>query len=212
MERREKYLDLLGIFSFIVFTVCTFSSMYLYPTPYSPLYDWLSNLGNYHLNPVGYIIFNMGCFFTSIILIPFFINLRKFKPPLKYQKTLVYLVIILGVVASLSLMGVGLFPETHIKLHTIAASGVFGTMFLIIIFLMVALFKQQEFKPILIYWGLLAVLTDLIFVVVLRLPQFHGALSDFNPQIPIPGLEWASVYTSLIWVALLSYILYQKDH
>lgn len=209
MGRQVNYLDLLGIAAFISFTIFTLTSLFLYPTPYNPLYEWLSNLGNYHLNPVGYIFFNMGCLITGLILIPFFINLRRSRPTSKYKMVLVYLVIVLGVIASLSLMGVGLFPETHIKMHLMAASGVFGTMFLIIILLTVAFYKQPEYKSILIYWGFVAVLTDLIFVVVLRLPQFQGALADFHPQMPIPGLEWASVYTSIIWVALLSYGMYR---
>lgn len=210
MSSRWMYLNLLGLVALVVFTVFTLTSLALYPTTYTPLYDWLSNLGNVFLNPKGAIFFNLGCIITGLILIPFILNVHRWNPTRRYQKILVYFVIILGIYACVSLIGVGVFPETNIKMHIIAASGVFGTLFLMIILLTIALKDQPHFMRKVTFWGFIAILTDLIFVIILRLPQYHDALADFQPTIPLPGLEWASVYTSLIWIALLSYNMYQK--
>lgn len=210
MNYKGVYLNLLGLIAFAFFSVFTLTSLALYPTTYTPLYDWLSNLGNIFLNPNGAIFFNLGCIISGLILIPFIINFHRWNPTRRYQKILVYSVIVLGIYACISLIGVGLFPETNIKMHIIAASGVFGTLFLMIILLSIALKEHPQFMRKVLYWGVIAILTDLIFVILLRLPQYHDALADFNPTIPLPGLEWASVYTSLIWIALLSFNMYQK--
>ncbi|MCE5213357.1 MAG: DUF998 domain-containing protein [Methanobacterium sp.] len=210
MNSRWLYLNLLGLLAFIVFTVFTLTSLTLYPTTYTPLYDWLSNLGNVILNPKGAIFFNLGCIITGLILIPFIVNFHRWNPQQRYQKILIYSVIILGIYACISLIGVGLFPETHIKMHILAASGVFGTLFLMIIIFTIALKDHPQFMRIVALWGVIAIITDLIFVILLRLPQYHDSLADFHPTIPLPGLEWASVYASLIWIALISYNMYKK--
>ena len=139
MNYKWVYLNLLGLIAFAVFSVFTLTSLALYPTTYTPLYDWLSNLGNIFLNPNGAIFFNLGCIITGLILIPFIMNFHRWNPTRRYQKILVYTVIVLGIYACISLIGVGLFPETEIKMHIIAASGVFGTLFLMIILLTIAL-------------------------------------------------------------------------
>ena len=61
---------------------------------------------------------------------------------MNWSKILLLIGIILGIFASISLIGVGVFPETYIKLHVLAASGVFGSLFLIIIFLII---KYKDF-------------------------------------------------------------------
>ncbi|MGA2676693.1 MAG: hypothetical protein ACLQG5_00835 [Methanobacterium sp.] len=118
--------------------------------------------------------------------------------------------IILGVFASISLIGVGVFPETRINLHVLAASGVFGSLLFIIIFLSIALFNHPKFIHLIAYWGIIAVLIDLSLVIILSLPEYENALSGFNPTVPIPGIEWASVFSSLIWVGLLSFNMRRK--
>lgn len=210
MSLKRIYLNLLGLLALPVFSIFVFTSFALYPTPYTPLYDWLSNLGNAALNPSGAVFFNIGCIITGIILLPFLVNLYRWNPPERPNKILLTASIFLGVLAAISLMGVGFFPETHIKMHILSASGVFGTMFLIVILLNVALFKHPKFMRPVAYWGIIAVLIDLIFIIILRIPYYHNSLANLHPTIPIPALEWAAVFSSLIWIALLSYNMYRN--
>lgn len=209
----SKYflLNKLGMLAFVVFTIFTLTSVALYPTHYSPLYEWLSNLGNVNFNPIGAAFFNWGCIITAIILMPFFAGLYRWNPVKKWAKVLLILGIILGIFASISLIGVGVFPETNLQMHILAASGVFGSLFIIIILLSIALFKHEKFMPIVAYWGIIAVLITLSFQIVLMLPQFSDALGNFHPKTPVPGMEWAAVFASLIWVGLLSYNMWKKD-
>lgn len=203
--------NMLGMLAFAVFTIFTLTAVLFYPTFYNPLYEWLSNLGNVNLNPSGALFFNLGCIITALILIPFFITLRRWDPTGRWSKILVIIGVLLGIFASISLIGVGVFPETNIQMHTIAASGVFGSLFIIIILLNIALFKHPKFMHGVTYWGILAVLITFSFQVMLLMPQNKDTLATFHPTLPLPGMEWAAVFSSLIWVGLLSYNMWKKD-
>ena len=203
--------NILGLLAVFVFNIFTFISVALYPTHYNPLYDWLSNLGNSNLNPFGALFFNWGCIITGLIFIPFITSLYQWNLSKKWSKIFLMMGIILGVFASISLIGVGVFPETHINLHILVASGVFGSLLFIIIFLSIALYNHPKFIHLIAYWGIIAVLTDLSLVIILSLPEFENVLASFHPTVPIPGIEWVSVFSSLIWVGLLSYNMMIKE-
>jgi hypothetical protein len=81
---------LAGIMAFFIFTIFTLTSFALYPVSYNPLYDWLSNLGNIHFNPIGAYFFNWGCIISGLILIPFFAGLYAWKPQEIWSKILLY--------------------------------------------------------------------------------------------------------------------------
>ena len=199
--RNYSVSSITGLMAVIVFTVFTFTSLALYPTSYNPLYDWVSNLGNINLNPSGAIFFNLGCILSGIIMIPFFTGLNIWKPIKKLSKILLIFGMVLGIYASLSLVMVGVFPETHLQQHLIAAAGVFSSLFIIIIFLSLALFNHPKFIRLIAYYGIIPVVIDIIF---LFLSQRNTLLASFHQTIPFPGLEWACVFASIVWVGFLS--------
>jgi hypothetical membrane protein len=80
-----------GIIGFAIFTVFTLTSFFLYPTTYNPLYDWLSNLGNINLNPLGALFFNWSCIISGVTLILFFVGLYAWRPQKKWSKILLIL-------------------------------------------------------------------------------------------------------------------------
>lgn len=212
MNNLEKYhLDLFGILALVIFTTFTFISVSLYPQSYSVLFDWLSNLGNVNLNPLGAVFFNIGCLITGILLIPFMVNLFRWDRNIIYVRALIILAMILGLFACISLIGVGIFPETHIHLHVLAATGVFESLFLIIILMTAATFNHPRFLSTVALIGAAAVIIDVVFIIVLSKPEYHDALATFHTTVPIPGLEWAAVFSALIWVAALSYNMYSEN-
>ena len=194
--------SILGLIAFITFTIFILTSVALYPTNYNPLYDWLSNLGNINLNPMGAFFFNWGCIISGIILIPFFIGLYAWKPQKTLQKSLLILGMVIGIFASISLIMVGIYPETHIIHHVQAATAVFSSLFLIIIVVNLALYENPKFIRGVAYFGILAVLVDITFQYVVA--SNKNILAVFNPTTPVPGLEWACAFLSLLWVALLA--------
>jgi hypothetical protein len=197
-----------GLLSVVIFTVFTFTSLALYPTPYNPLYDWLSNLGNINFNPIGAYFFNWGCILAGLTLIPFFAGLYSWKPIQTYSKILLILGIFLGIFASISLIFVGIFPETHITQHMLAASGVFGSLFIIIILMNLALYKNPKFIHLVAYYGFFAIIINLSFKYMLSANK--DILGVFNPTIPVPGFEWLSVFASLAYVGFLALNMVMK--
>lgn len=202
-------LNVLGMLALIVFTIFTLIAVALYPISYNPIYNWLSNLGNVNLDHTGAFFFNLGCFLTGFMLIPFFLTILRWNPTQKWNKLLLIMGILLGIIASISLIGIGVFPETNFHMHGLAASGVFNSLFLIIIFINLALFKHPKFMKIVAYWGVVAVLFTLSFEIMLLIRD--NLLSMLHPTIPLPGMEWAAVFTSFIWMGLLSYNMWKND-
>ncbi len=192
--RNYSVSSITGLMAVIVFTVFTFTSLVLYPTPYNPLYSWLSNLGNIYLNPSGAIFFNLGCILSGIIMIPFFAGLYEWKPIKKLSKILLILGMLLGIYASISLIMVGIFPETHLQQHLLAAAGVFGSLFIIIILLSVALFNHPKFIRLIAYYGIIPIIIDIIFQFI---SKGNNLLANFQQTIPVPGFEWAAVFASI---------------
>jgi hypothetical membrane protein len=199
--RNYSVSSITGLMAVIVFTVFTFTSLVLYPTPYNPLYAWLSNLGNIYLNPSGAIFFNLGCILSGIIMIPFFAGLYEWKPIKKLSKILLILGMLFGIYASVSLIMVGVFPETHLQQHLLAAAGVFSSLFIIIILLSVALFNHPKFIRLIAYYGIIPIIIDIIFQFI---SKGNNLLANFQQTIPVPGFEWAAVFASIAWVGFLA--------
>ncbi len=206
--RNYSVSSITGLMAVIVFTVFTFTSLLLYPTPYNPLYAWLSNLGNIYLNPSGAIFFNLGCILSGIIMIPFFAGLYEWKPIRKLSKILLILGMLLGIYASVSLIMVGVFPETHLQQHLLAAAGVFGSLFIIIILLSVALFNHPKFIRLIAYYGIIPIIIDIIFQFI---SKGNNLLANFQQTIPVPGFEWAAVFASIAWVGFLAVNMLIKE-
>jgi hypothetical membrane protein len=77
-----------GIAVIILYCVFTFSSWALFSTTYSPVTNWLSDLGNSSpmYNPRGAILFDLGCILTGIALFPFFIGLYEWCNEEKWRR------------------------------------------------------------------------------------------------------------------------------
>ncbi len=194
-----------GLAAFVIFTVCTLTTVALYPTPYNPLYDWLSNLGNVKFNPVGAYFFNIGCILTGIVLVPFFISLKSLYQNVRCRKALIVIGQVAGIFTAIALIGVGIFSEAHIAEHMLAAGLLFKSLFILMIIFNITLFRHSVYMRALAYYGVLVIFIDLSFVWILF--RFKDILGQFTPTIPVPGLEWTAVFTSLAWIGAFSWIM-----
>jgi hypothetical membrane protein len=197
-----------GLTAVVVYTLCTITAVALYPTPYNPLYDWLSNLGNVNFNPAGAYFFNGGCILTGLVMVPFFISLKSWYEDVTWRRAFVMLGQAAGIFTAVALIGVGIFPETHIAEHMLAAGLLFKSLFILLILLNIALYRHPAFIHGLAYYGMLVLLIDLSFVWVLF--RYKDILGQFTPTMPVPGLEWTCVFTSLAWIGALSWIMIKK--
>lgn len=71
--KRAGYLAALAYMGFAL------GSYFHYPQPYSPLRNWLSDLGNTLVNTGGGFVYNFGCIATGCILVFFFVGLNAWR-------------------------------------------------------------------------------------------------------------------------------------
>jgi len=106
-----------GIAVIVIYCTFTFTSLALYPTSYSPVTNWLSDLGNSSFNPAGAVFYNTGCILTGIALFPFFAGLYKWYTHEKWRKISLIVTQIVGFLAAFSLIMIGVFSEDYVEQH-----------------------------------------------------------------------------------------------
>lgn len=199
---RFKLLDsgIAGILAIIIFCIFTFTAFALFPAGYTPVNNWLSDLGNQNLNPDGFIFFNIGCILTGLILIPFFIGLRKWYTTKKWQKNLLIAAQIIGIFSAFALIMVGVFPEDTGANHMYAAISFFISLLLVLIIGNISLLNHEKYKKWIGYYGFFAALVDLTLIILVIL-TLNGIQSSISAHL----VEWLAVFISLGWIGLLVY-------
>jgi hypothetical membrane protein len=99
-----------------------------FPRAYGPWKDnTLSQLGNIDLNPDGYILYLIGCAVAGVFAIAFFVSLGRWRASPPYQRRLVLLIQLLGVLGGFGLFMNAIFPENRYAQHHFWAGLVFNT-------------------------------------------------------------------------------------
>jgi hypothetical protein len=65
-----------GIAAVAAYLGAALVSYQLYPRPFGPLGNWLSDLGNAHLDLSGAVVYNVGVVLTGVGLLAFFRGIR----------------------------------------------------------------------------------------------------------------------------------------
>jgi hypothetical protein len=178
----------------ILYCAFTFTSWALYPTPYNPVDNWLSDLGNSTYNPSGAILYNLGCILTGIALFLFFGGLYKWYINEKGRKILLMITQAIGLFAAFSLVMIGVFSEDYGEPHSLWSSIFFVLNLLVLILMGVSLFTHPNYMKPIAYYGFIVAAINLLFVLVYRIPLF----------------EWFTVFTALGYVGLLVYNMLKK--
>jgi hypothetical membrane protein len=77
MKRQISYLSsLLLVF---IYVLCTLLALIKFPAAYSPLTNWLSDLGSPAVNPQGWFFYNIGITCAGILFIVFFLGFSVWK-------------------------------------------------------------------------------------------------------------------------------------
>jgi hypothetical membrane protein len=166
----------------------------LYPTPYTPVNNWLSDLGNSKGNPSGAIFYNAGCVLTGIALFPFFGGLYKWYTNEKTRKIVIMIGQAIGFLAASSLMMIGVFSENYGNIHVLWSSIFFILNFIVIVLISSVLYTHPSYIRPISYYGFIVALINLLFLLVYDNPIF----------------EWFTVFTALGFVGLLSYNMFRK--
>lgn len=122
MHTKWTLTPISGFIATAVYLIFTLTSFLIYPAKYSPLTNWLSDLGNPLENPSGAIYYNLGCIITAILLVLFYIGLQIWNTGTKRTKMLLTIARITGILAALTLITASLFPlGTFTTVHTISS-------------------------------------------------------------------------------------------
>lgn len=181
--------SLSGVAVIVLYCVFTFSSWALFPTAYSPVTSWLSDLGNSTYNPRGAFLYNLGCIFTGIALFPFFIGMYKWYTTEKWRKTALLLTQAIGCAAAFALIMIGVFSEDAGPLHSLWSDIFFLLNLIVLVLTGASLFTHPRHIKAIAGYAFVVAAINLTFLFVSNTPL----------------LEWFTVFTALGYVGLLSY-------
>ncbi len=98
--------SLFAVMCYLTFALLAFAQ---YPLPYSPMSNWLSDLGNAVLNPHGTLFYNIGIVATGVVLLLFFIGLSRWKME-NHSFFSIFLYILLGTAFGFSVAALRYYP------------------------------------------------------------------------------------------------------
>jgi hypothetical membrane protein len=185
-----------GVFSGIslnlIFLLFLLTSIYLFPGPFDPFKNYLSDLGNYDYNPVGAFFFNIGCIMTGIILFTFYYSLKIWDRNKKEKISLVKIGQMLGYFNAFSLIMIGIFSENFPPWHYIWSGAFFISLTMIIAILSYGLYRHPSFWKFIAAYSIFVIISSLIIIIS----------SASGSAIII--FEWISVFSGLGWAMMMA--------
>ena len=175
---------------------------------YSPFNHFISELGYVGLSRLAW-VFNSGMILTGLCLLPASLSLGLWLPG-----TLAKISMVLGVVYTLSVTFVGVFPMNRIKPHTIAAMTFFwsGLVYIFVVSLAIGLQPAGEVVLSRAYAlaGLPAVIAYGFFLYLISMVErsADAALSSddiIRPRVwGLAVAEWMTFVTIVIWFVVVA--------
>jgi len=121
-----------------LYVLCTIASAVFFTKPFSPLGNWINDLGNYDFNSHGAIIYNAGVVIAGLLLIPFVASFATWHIGPKWSMYTLIGAGISGLGLCFGLIALGLLSEN---------SGII---------------ENVRFKMWIFVWGLLAFLLNVV--------------------------------------------------
>ncbi len=188
---RAKYpvTTIAGLASIAVCVSLAGAAYVLYPWAFSPMTNWISDLGNTWLNPRGSMLFRADMVVVGIGLSVFFLGLRALTHG---QSLLTRVLIVLaqfsGLVASMALAMTGVFSENQQSAHALWATVLFVALAATVMLLGAGVLSHPGVPTWIGCFALAAFAVDIVSIV---------ARSYW--------LEWVAVPLLLLIVAQVSY-------
>jgi hypothetical membrane protein len=187
----KKHLSLSfasSLFAVVCYLACALLAYARYPLPYSPLENWLSDLGNPNLNPAGALFYNSGIVATAAALPLFFLGLARWKMPNnRTQHLMLFLTQGFGILGALAMLLSGLYPITFLAIHGLFSMCLFILLGTAFAFSVAALRYHATCPRWLLLAGAFTALVDILYGVL------HA----------VYVLEWVTVALLLCYLVLL---------
>ncbi len=189
MKKYGSLSSITGLLAGLMYLLFTLLAFLRYPQHYSPLENWLSDLGNTDLNPNGAIFYNIGIVSTALLLALFFHGLSRWK--LDHHKAQnIFLMIAqgLGELGAFCMLMSALFPINFFKVHALWSTSMYVLLSTAFIFLAAALRYHSRVPG----WLLILGISPAPLVI----------LTGFLPEVYV--LEWFTVFLFLCCVGATS--------
>jgi hypothetical protein len=187
----KKYISLSfasSLFAVVFYLACALLAYARYPLPYSPLKNWLSDLGNPDLNPSGALFYNIGIVATAAVLPLFFLGLSRWEMATNWaQRLMLFITQGFGIFGALAMLLSGLYPINFLALHGFLSMCLFILLGTAFAFSVAALRYHAACPRWLLLVGALTALVDMVY----------GVLHT------VYVLEWATVALLLCYLVLL---------
>lgn len=106
----------LVVLSYITFTAVSWAQ---FPLPFSPVQNWLSDLGNPLVNPGGAIFYNLGLELTAAWVLIFFLGLIEFRiKGNRLQNIMLILTVVFGAIGAFGMVMTTIFPISQPAQHS----------------------------------------------------------------------------------------------
>ena len=189
MKKSYPTATILSVLIVAIYVSSTSLSLARYPEPFSPVSNWLSDLGNRITSPDGSKFYNTGIFITGFLLAIFFVALNSNRTKdRKAQNIVLTLTQVFGVLGAMAMICTGIFsidvPQTH-SIFSMLLRICLGTGF----GLSVAAFAyHKEVRKWILVIGIVTTLTDL-------------TVSVFFNKIQL--FEWPVIFLFLTYCLLM---------
>ncbi len=110
MKRIGAVFASTAIIATCIYLILTAVSIHFFPQTYSPLNNWLSDLGNPTLNPSGAIFYDAGGVLTSIILVFFFVGMYTWRSQDKKMNIFLLAAQVCGLALACAFLLTAIFP------------------------------------------------------------------------------------------------------
>jgi hypothetical membrane protein len=184
--------SIVAVIAIVFFCTFLLLSIASFPPGFSPLDNWMSDLGNPELNPSGYAYFNWGCMITGVLLIIFYLGLNDWHIADSGRTGTLTAAQAFGIFSGIALIGVGYFNETFSPHHFIVSVLFFVSSTIAILLATLALQGRPGFGRATDCAGYMTVAIGIVF-------SIQMALWD-----SVTIIEWISVFSMLLWAALVA--------
>jgi hypothetical membrane protein len=177
--------SLFAVVCYLAFALLAFAQ---YPLPYSPVRNWLSDLGNANVNPQGALFYKIGIVATAVVLVPFFLGLSRWKLGNNRRQHLMLLLTQgLGILGALAMAMSGLYPINFLAFHSFFSTSLYILLGTAFAFSVAALRYHPTCPRWLLILGATTALVALLYGI------FHT----------VTALEWVTTALFLCYVGLL---------
>jgi hypothetical membrane protein len=188
MKRHHTLSFVTSLFAIVCYLAFALLAFAHYPLPYSPVRNWLSDLGNANVNPQGALFYKIGIVATAVVLVPFFLGLSRWKLGNNRRQHLMLLLTQgLGILGALAMAMSGLYPINFLAFHSFFSNSLYILLGTAFAFSVAALRYYPTCPRWLLILGASTALVDLVY------GAFHT----------VYVLEWITAALLLCYLGLL---------